>query len=479
MRAALLAAALLVAACDDDSVLYPQPGTASTPTLHREGRWMVDDIGRTVLMHGVNAVWKIAPYYAPEEAAGFTAADADFLAANGFNVVRLGVLFVGVMPQPDVIDQAYLASVDRVVQLLASRRIWIQLDFHQDMYNEEFQGEGFPDWAVHDDGLPNDANKGFPGNEFASLALNRVYDNFWQNTDSLWDRYRAAWVAVAQKWKDQPYLLGYDMFNEPWPGQLWPLCFRMACPGFDATLQDFQEHVLQGIRSVDSKHFVFFEPQQLFSFGAPNTFTAVADPALGFSWHSYCSSTLFAPFGLPAGPDCTLLGIEAETFGYAEQASSTLGAVSMVTEFGAGDDLDDIGRIVALADQHLIGWTYWAYKAWNDPTGNPAGEGLFADDDDLSTLKIKADLLVRPYPQAIAGVPTELAFNETTKAFTLVYAPNASAAPTEIFVPARHYPNGYVVTVTGGNAVDVPGRSVVQVTNNPGAAEVRVEMHPI
>jgi len=42
------------------------------------------------------------------------------LVANGFNAVRLGVLFVGVMPQPDVIDQAYLDSVDRVRPL--SRR---------------------------------------------------------------------------------------------------------------------------------------------------------------------------------------------------------------------------------------------------------------------------------------------------------------------------------------------------------------------
>ena len=439
---------------------------------------MVDDKNRTVLLHGVNAVWKIAPYFPPDEAKGFTAADADFLVANGFNAVRLGVLFTGVMPHTDTIDPAYLESVDRVVQLLASRHIWVLLDFHQDMYNEKFQGEGFPDWAVYDDGLPNDANKGFPGNEFASVALNHVYDNFWSNTQNIQDRYRNAWIAVATRWRDQPYLLGYDLFNEPWPGTLWALCFEMDCMMFDATLQAFQEHVLAGVRSADTQHFAFFEPQQLFDFGAPSSFGHVDDPALGLSWHSYCSSTLFAPFGLPAGPDCTLLGIEAKTADNAEAQANALGATSLITEFGAGDDLADIGRIVALADQRLVGWTYWAYKGWSDPTGNPGGQGLFTNDADLTTLKPKADLLIRPYPQAVAGVPTAMSFDATSKVFTLSYQPRPATAPTELFIPARHYPNGYAVTAQGGHVVSAAGASLLQITAD-GATKIDVEVRPI
>jgi len=478
LRTSVCALLLILVACQDDTVLYPQPGQTATPRLHRDGRFIVDQDGRVILLHGVNAVWKISPYFPPDEAAGFTAADADFLAQNGFNVVRLGVLFVGVMPQQDAIDQSYLDAVDRVVQLLASRGIWVLLDFHQDMLNEKYQGEGFPLWAVDDSGLPNDANKGFPGNEFASLALNRAFDNFWANTDNVWDRYRDAWIAVAQKWRHQPYLLGYDLFNEPWPGQLWPLCFEMDCTAFDATLQQFQEHVLAGVRSVDSEHFAFFEPQQLFDFGAPSSMGHVDDPALGLSWHSYCSSTLFAPFGLPAGPDCTLLGIEEKTAGNADAQADALGATSLITEFGAGDDLDDIARVVAMADNHLVGWTYWAYKGWNDPTGNPAGEGLFEEDGDLSTLKAKADLLVRPYPQAIAGVPKALSFDASSKIFSLTFTPGASAV-TEIFVPQRQYPNGYAATVTGGSAAAGAQDSLVNVTPDPGATEVHVELRPL
>src|SRR5207245_616626 len=107
---------------------------------------------------------------------GFTDADAEFLAASGFNGVRLGVLFAGVMPERGVVDQGYLRAVDRVVDLLATRGIRVLLDFHQDLYNEKFQGEGFPAWSVYDDGLPHPFNFGFPGNYFTP-ELTRTFDN--------------------------------------------------------------------------------------------------------------------------------------------------------------------------------------------------------------------------------------------------------------------------------------------------------------
>ncbi len=479
-RLAALLTCTLVAACSDNSVLNPPPSNPSptAPKLHRDGRWIRDDAGRVVLLHGVNAVWKIAPYFPPDEAAGFTAADADFLAANGFNVVRLGVLFAGVMPQQDVIDPAYLENVDRVVQLLASRHIWVLLDFHQDMLNEKYQGEGFPSWAVSD-GVPiNDANKGFPGNEFGSVALNRAFDNFWANGGAGWNRYRDAWIAVATRWRDQDYLLGYDLFNEPWPGTQWPTCFEMDCTAFDQTLQTFFEQVLSGVRGVDAEHFAFVEPQQLFDFGAPSSMTAIADPALGLSWHSYCSSTLFAPFGLPAGPDCTALGIEQKTADNAETQAAALGATSLITEFGAGDDLDDITRVLTIADAQLTGWTYWAYKGWNDPTGNPGGEGLFSDDSDLTTEKPKDGLLIRPYAQLVAGTPTAMSYDPTTEAFALDYDAADISAPTEIFLPAGHYPAGFNVVVTGGTAASQPGSQILQITNASNVAHVHVEVTP-
>ena len=77
-----------------------------------------------------------------------------------------------------------------------------------------------------------------------------------------------------------------------------------------------------------------------------------------------------------------------------------------MTEWGATDDVKAVGIDAATADKNLMGWTYWAYKHWDDPTTADASQGLFTDDADLSTVKKdKLRQLVRTYPQAVAGTP--------------------------------------------------------------------------
>src|SRR3546814_15078138 len=68
-----------------------------------------------------------------------------------------------------------------------------------------------------------------------------------------------------------------------------------------------------------------------------------------------------------------------------------MNAVELPTEFGATDDVDILRQTTALADQHLIGWQYWHYKNWADPTTQSQGsgaQGLFAVAADLSPVKI-------------------------------------------------------------------------------------------
>ena len=85
--AALAALALATAVGGASTASASVPGFGAPPSapgpdtgpLSRAGRWMVDDESRVVIVHGVNIVHKVAPYY-PN---AFTAQDAEFLPTRG------------------------------------------------------------------------------------------------------------------------------------------------------------------------------------------------------------------------------------------------------------------------------------------------------------------------------------------------------------------------------------------------------------
>jgi endoglycosylceramidase len=493
--------ATLLAGCGPQSaptVTEPQAAAAACAAaggrdepaqLRRDGRYMVDGLDRVVLLHGVNAVWKLRDdnrYTPPDEPRGFTAADADWLAAHGFNTVRLGVIFAGVMPQPGVIDHAYLAGIDRVVQLLADRGIYVMFDFHQDMYNEKYGGEGFPDWAVYDDGVPP-TNIGFPQTYFTP-AVGRAFDNFWQNTGNLWDHYRDAWIAVAARWADQDYHGGYDLLNEPYPGAHFASCANTeGCPVFDTQyLQPMHEHVLRGIRAVDPGNIVWFEPNFVFNGGAKShyaTLAPIADANIGLSWHKYCVTGLVLHSqGFTDLPGCEQM--HQVVTDNAEATIEKMQATTLVTEFGASDDLPDLQQVMDQTDRQFTGWQYWAYKNWRDPTTESqesGGQGLFTDDEDLSTVKLdKLAILERPYPRATAGVPVTgaLRFDAATKAFDYAYTPRCAGGPTEIYVPKLHYPDGYALAVEGARVLSPPNATLLKLENLRGVTQVTVRITP-
>lgn len=480
----LLLATLLLGACAKSSDTAGAQGATTKTQLRQDGVFMVDSQQRTVLLHGVNAVWKLKPYAPPDTAAGFTAADADWLRDHGFNSVRLGVLFAGVMPQQGKIDNSYLDRIDRVVQLLSSRGIYVLFDFHQDVYNEKLGGEGFPDWAVYDDGVPVVPGVPFPAGYFLPAA-GVTFDNFWNNTNNIWDDYGDAWKAVAQRWHDQDHHGGYDLMNEPFPGTLWATCASplLGCPIFDNTkLQPLQDRARAGIRAVDQNNIAFYEPNFLLNGGAASGLgnTPFNDANIGLSWHKYCVLGLVLHSqGVTDIPLCPQLHQLVDAA--AANTIAKMGSTSLITEFGASDDLSDISTVVDTADALLTGWQYWSYKNWGDPTTESqtsGGQGLFAKDDDLTTVKVdKLKILQRTYPQATAGTPLALSFDPASGDFSYRYTPRTAAGPTEIYVPvALHYPHGYGVTVTGATVTSAANATRLVLQNLPGATEVSVQV---
>ena len=469
-RAGALLAGVAVAA--GTLVTAGEPAADAAPadpagTVSTAGRWLVDEQGRVVITHGVNLVAKHAPY--TPASMGFDARDADLLAAEGFDSVRLGIIWKAVEPRPGIYDDAYLSEVRQTVRLLHSRGIRVLLDSHQDLYNERFQGEFAPDWAVtvHWPAVPQ---LGFPGNMFLQPALLQQYEDFFHNVPGpggvgLLDRYAAMWGHVAAFFTDEPNLLGYDILNEPMPGYNWAGCFtEQLCGGHAARLGDLHRKAGRAIRAADPHTPVFYEPYATSNPGSAVHAPAPGVPGQALSFHSYCAPAI--TLGVNLGCDF----MDDNTIARAQASADRAGAPALLTEFGAKKNPETITPVVRAAERRMVGWQYWAYCDCGDPTTSGPGEqGIIPDahveDPAAAVDPAKLAALAAPRPTALAGVPLSYGFDPATgvsrRQWESTRADGGPAfgagADTVITVPRRQYPGGYRVTVDGGHVVSAPG----------------------
>ncbi|GAB2875643.1 cellulase family glycosylhydrolase [Nocardioides pacificus] len=471
-----------VAAPGAAPVAAAERSPAPPPQLRRQGRWLVDPQGRVVIVHGLNLVWKRKPYAPPATKAGFTARDARWLARHGFNGARLGTLWAGLTPdEAGVEDPAYVAKWQRVMDQLSKRGIWMMLDFHQDQWHETYGGEGAPDWAAVRpspyDLLPP-VNAPFPTG-YWTPEVSTVFDDFWANKGGVLDGWVDAWKVAARTWRRQPHLMGYDLINEPWAGKEWAACLIGGCAStYERELQPAFEKALRAIRRIDGENVVWWEPQQFAGGQQLETFfTDVAgEDQLGLSWHSYCPEVFLESQGLPIGDVEKCTDFAGERQEHALDQARRMRAVPLMSEWGATDNVRAVEIDAAAADRHLMGWTHWAYKFWNDPTTADTDQGLFRDDRDLSTAKRdKLRVLVRTYAQATAGTPMAMSFDPRSGDFQFRYRPDRRiSAPTRIFVSPLHYPEGYDVRVRGGRVAERTARQVLVRARGKGQVTVRI-----
>ena len=490
---ALASLSLLVAAV---------PATAGpAPPLSHKGTWITDAQRRVVILHGVNMVYKRPPYH--PRAIGFNAADARFLRRHGFNNVRLGVIYAAVEPLPGRYDTGYLRRIKATQRLLARNRIFSMIDFHQDQYNEQFEGEGWPDWAVYDDGFPTEPTPGFGPTYFVSPGLNQAFNNFWLNRDApdgigLQDHYAAAWRHVARRFRSQRYVMGYDLINEPWPGSQWPTCTHPeGCPSFERDfLAPMQAKAMRAIRRVDRRRLIWYEPVVTTQAGpeywVPNP---TEDPRAGMSFHVYCvAAVVDAYYSGLSDQSCDQVDVIAMANGV-ERAEAN-GDAMVLSEFGATDDPAVITRIVDLADTHALSWQWWHYCGCNDPTtAGPGDKQAIVRNPQRAprgrnVIRDKLRLIERPYPQAVAGTPERFSFNRERRVFRLVYSTGRARANgepgrplprrrlTEVYVPRIHYRGGYSVRVEGAEVVSGPHSRILKLRRHGGADRVSVRVKP-
>ena len=503
-----------------------EAGLVSGPIRAPGGPYLYDEAGRVVFFHGVNAVDKHPPYElfpAPGRPWNLSGADAALMARLGFNVVRLGMTWRGLEPgtspandpaicarghptDPHQFNQAtfnrYVQRLRQTVELLGRFHIYTILDMHQDVYNEAFDGEGAPSWAVCTDGVPSVDPPGRWSLEYATKAAGIAFRHFWANNvrGDLQGEYDRVWGDVARSFRGNPWVLGYDPFNEPFSTSL----IRFGDEHFDAELECFytgRAHigtashggpplrcprgdpvagVVPTILANDPSHLIFDEPDNYASRGFPTFLGPMNLHNLVYNIHIYCSAR--SPVtGNPTNvalclrQDAHSLRVRTEDRAEMASAAQPGGPAWLVTEFGATSSPALLASVTAKFDAAQLGWIYWAWKYYADPTGSAAESLVMAD----GHLRSTALVLSRTYPQAVAGVPVSFDFDPSSGVFHLVYVPSHRIhAPTVVFVPAIHYPHGYCARSSGARVRLPAGSDLLEVHNDRGGHRVSVVVTP-
>ena len=170
--------------------------------------------------------------------------------------------------------------------------------------------------------------------------------------------------------------------------------------------------------------------------------------------HTYCcaivSDACIDHEPLPEKADVCLAWHKSK-IGTRSADAERLGIPLFITEFGAcfneGPCSQEINQVMDVADEYLIGWSYWQLKHYGDLTTSTGakGSGVYNPDGSLQTYKVKA--LARPYMQRTQGTPTAQSFDVNTYEFKFEYKVNMKILQPSIgfFSKDFYYKHGFSI----------------------------------
>ena len=441
---------------------------------HPHGRWLLDPHGRVLVLHGVNMVYKLAPY-APRRGGLRPRRRAVPAPATASPRCGSGSSGRAVEPQPGRVrrrlpraDRAHHADPRRRRHLVAAR-------LPPGPVQRALPGRGLPRLGgAGRRAARRAAGRGSPATTSDARRSTDAFDNFWANGPGpggvgLQDRYAAAWAHVAAYFRRTPASSAYDLFNEPWPGTgVAAVCEPGRLPGLRREAAGLHAaHDRRGPRGGPANDGLLRAAGPVHRRLADQL--APTGRRLGFSFHDYCITADAGASESGAQQACSQL--DDQVWRNAEAHVAATGDAALLTEFGATGGAD-APAMVARAAARRTGWQYWAYCGCDDPPPPvPAAPrpwsstrpGRRAATTSTGRRCARSSSRTRspcPGPPrrtgsiAAAGVPDVLVGGASGRRRTV----RGQGSGRTISVPASVYRKGYVVTVTGGRVVSKPGR---------------------
>ena len=329
----------------------------------------------------------------------FTEEDAKYINSLGLNLARVAInyrLFEDDM-NPGVIKMKAFKHLDRVIELCAKYQIYTIIDLHA---------------------LPGYQNQHWHSDNPTHKAL------FWRHKD-FQDRALKLWEVIADRYKNEPWVAGYDLINEP------------ADPTGKKVFPYFKR-LREAIRKVDPNHILFLEGNNYAK--EFDIFKEEIWDDVVYANHDYAIPGFIDGGDYPGysrGRYFTKDSLEAD-FIKRSQFMFDKNVPLWVGEFGpvyTGDSDKDEMKYHVLKDQldyydkYNVSWCIWLYK-------DMGLQAILHQNEETPYMKLVSDFLVK---KDSLGAD---AWGSTDEHIKDVMDPIEALFEGEVFEPHEPYPSG-------------------------------------
>jgi len=389
-----------------------------------------------------------------------------------------------------------LTQIEKIVNMLGENEIYTLLDAHQDAGLRQYCGEGIPDF--YGEGVQSDCNAtkfgpqaaktgycynfqdwkiptgsdGLPdlkhcqdhdfGKYYISPQIMDVFDRLYTNYQGMQDQFVKHWDKVSAKFANNPYVVGYDLLNEPACGGVYDDLNKSA-EGYQNQyqLQPMYMKVSDAIRKNDKNKIIMFEGAGGCNwFGEKNKYDGFTQTPGGelfkpqeiWNFHAYCSSDI--------GSAAYCKDQQKRNVANAMAFADKMKIGSIITEFGSCGNTEgcaqEITNMGDAADAQAMSYSYWMYKPFHDYTcflNQPEGMWIL-ENNEVKVQDIKVKALARTYVQKYQGKPLGSKFDTTTSKFEADFTIDLNLDEESIvfFSKDYYYQQGADINVNFKNA---------------------------
>lgn len=284
------------------------------------------------------------------------------------------------------------------------------------------------------------------------------WEDYWVNKNNMQETYLNAWKVVWNRYKNEAYVIAYDLVNEPRKHEM-DIAYSNLTNDY---LIPVYQQLIDVSQEINPDKYCMVQTIFMNKGDKINgsQYAPIEKPIsrnrLLFAPHIYQENKqLVKPTLLRFNKESMFLN--APVF-IGEWGFPTFSITdnTMTGRLGQLNYMDFYMRTAELFDS--LG--YNTIKAWfsgnprmqNFLPGGPSTWAIFSDDNAVGNVERKyiVDIIARPYPQAIAGDIHSFKYTFATRTLDIHINTANSRGTSQIFIGAnRHYPDGFTVAIDG------------------------------